>query len=191
MMPTPPSAQTTSFLIYNPGTEAAHTIIRVTGDAGDGVIIRNFTTGQRCKIVHLKDSSLLAGAVLELDSAMGQTRIVLGEEKEMAFSFHDEGYITLAPCLPLMRDVTVTHTQGSNMVSSAGCFHEKMKGQYLYIDGWKRIAQVTDENTATIVPAAEYSGSTVTPIVTMNELEMQGENAALTHFEIEYVPRVE
>lgn len=65
MMPPAPVAAGGSFLIYNPGTERAQTVIRVTGDAGDGVLIRNLTTGQRCKIVDLRPDSLLEGAVLE------------------------------------------------------------------------------------------------------------------------------
>lgn len=65
MMPSAPVAASGSFLIYNPGTERAQTVIRVTGDAGDGVLIRNLTTGQRCKIVDLRPGSLLEGAVLE------------------------------------------------------------------------------------------------------------------------------
>lgn len=65
MMPPAPVAAGGSFLIYNPGTERAQTVIRVTGDAGDGVVVRNFTTGQRCKIVNLRPDSLLEGAVLE------------------------------------------------------------------------------------------------------------------------------
>lgn len=82
MMPVVPTAAGGSFLMYNPGTERAQTVIRIAGDVGDGVVIRNLTTGQRCKIINLKPGSLLEGACLELDSAMGQTRIVLGNERE-------------------------------------------------------------------------------------------------------------
>ena len=53
--------------MYNPGTEAAHTIIRVAGDVGSGLLIRNLTTGQRCKVIDLEANSLLEGQVLELD----------------------------------------------------------------------------------------------------------------------------
>lgn len=65
MMPPASTVTGGSYLIYNPGTERAQTVIRVTGDAGDGVLIRNLTTGQRCKIVNLRPGSLLEGAVLE------------------------------------------------------------------------------------------------------------------------------
>ncbi len=65
MMPPAPVAAGGSFLIYNPGTERAQTVTRLAGDVGDGVLIRNLTTGQRCKIVDLRPSSMLEGAVLE------------------------------------------------------------------------------------------------------------------------------
>ncbi len=142
-------------------------------------------------MIDLKETSLLEGACLELDSRMGQTRIALGDDSKLAFSFHDEGYITLAPCTPLVRSVMISHTEGSNVVTADGAFQKHMKGQYLYLNGWKKISQVTDENTAVISQAAETSGNTVTPIVTMNEIKIQGDNAQLTRFEIEYVPRVE
>lgn len=191
MMPDAPALQTRAFILYNPGTERAHTIIRMAGDVGDGLLIRNLTTGQKCKIVNLKGSSLLEGACLELDSQMGQTRIVLNGESKLAFSFHDEGYISLAPCAPFVRKVQVGYTEGSNVVTSDGEFQKRMEGQYLYLNGWKRIRQVTDSNTLILSQAMNASGSVETPIVTMNEIELQGENAVLTHFEIDYVPRVE
>lgn len=76
MMPAMPTYDSRSFLMYNPGTEAAHTIIRVAGNVGDGMLIRNLTTGQRCKVIGLKEDSLLESQVVELDSAKGQTRTV-------------------------------------------------------------------------------------------------------------------
>ncbi len=178
-------------MIYNPGTEAAHTIIRLAGNVGEGLTIRNLTTGQGCKVQNLTSGSLLEGACLELDSRMGQTRIALGEQVEMAFPFHEEGYITLAPCTPFVRSMTVCSTAGNNEVTSAGGFMPHMKGQYLYLDGWRKITQVTDSNHAIVLPAPDKTGKTDTPVVTMNEIELSGEGVNLTRFEIDYVPRVE
>ena len=86
MMPTPPNVSSTSFLLYNPGTERAHTVFRIAGNVGDGMLIRNLTTGQRCKIVNLTDESLLPSAHLELDSRMGQTRMDSQQEIEKRFA---------------------------------------------------------------------------------------------------------
>lgn len=114
MTPAPPSVSSTSFLLYNPGTERAHTVFRIAGKVGDGMLIRNLTTGQRCKTVNLTEDSLLPGAYLELDSRMGQTRIALGDSRELAFAMHDEGYIELAPCTPFERSIAISHTEDSN-----------------------------------------------------------------------------
>ena len=65
IMPPAPTVNSRSFLLYNPGTEAAHTVIRLAGDVGDGLLIRNLTTGQRCSVVNLESGSLLEGAYLE------------------------------------------------------------------------------------------------------------------------------
>lgn len=120
---------------------------------------------------------------------MGQTRTVLGDEMEMAFGFHDEGYIELAPCTPFVRSVIVSHTAGSNIISSQQEFLPHMEGQYIYIGGWLKIRQVTDSSTAIISQNAETSGATVTPVVTMNELAFEGDTE-LTKLEIDYTPRV-
>lgn len=188
-MPEAPAAGSSFFLLYNPGTEAGHTIFRIAGNVGDdGLLIRNLTTGQKCKVINLKDSSLLERACLELDSEKCQTRIALGEESELAFPFHDEGYITLAPCLPFVRSIAVSHTAGSNTVTSDGAFAPHMKGQHLFLDGWKCIRQVTDAKTAILSAPVNGTGATETPVVTMNEIEITG-SEGLTRFEVECVLR--
>ena len=190
MTPTPPSVNSTSFLLYNPGTERAHTVFRIAGNVGDGMLIRNLTTGQRCKIVNLTDEILLPGAHLELDSRMGQTRIVLGDSRELAFAMHDEGYIELASCTPFERSITISHTENSNIVTSEGLFLPHMEGQFLYLDGWKKIRQITDAHSAILSEKAANSGTTAVPIVTMNEIEITGENLSLTTLEVDYTPRM-
>lgn len=46
----PPSIEaiTGDYLVYNPGTETANTIIRIAGSAPNGVMIRNYTNGTAC-----------------------------------------------------------------------------------------------------------------------------------------------
>lgn len=185
MTPEAPTSNSSFFLLYNPGTEEGHTVFRIAGDVSeDGLLIRNLTTGQKCKVVNLKVSSLLKGASLEFDSKKCQTRVTLGDKTELAYPFHDEGYITLAPCLPFVRSAAVSHTAGSNMVSSDGAFAPHMKGQYLYLDGWKCIRQVMDTNTAILSEAVNRTGTSETPVVTMNEIEITG-GEGLTRFEVE------
>lgn len=121
---------------------------------------------------------------------MGQTRTVLGNQRQMAFAFHDEGYISLAPCTPFVRDVVVSYTKGSNAITSDGMFRPHMKGQYLYLNEWLKIIHVTDANTALIAKQMSTAGNQRTPIVTMNEIEVDASTAALTRFEMLYTPRV-
>ena len=185
MTPVAPTAGSSFFLLYNPGTEVGHTVFRIAGDVGeDGLLIRNLTTGQRCRVVNLKADSLLEGACLELDSEKCQTRITLGDEVQLAFPFHDEGYITLAPYFPFVRTIEVFHAAGSNTVTSDRAFLPYMEGQYLYVGGWKCIRQVTDGNNAILSEVVESTGKTQTPVVTMNEIEVTG-GEGLTRLEVE------
>ena len=65
-----------------------------------------------------------------------------------------------------------------------------MEGQYLYLNGWKKIREVTNDSRAIISQAADVTGKTATPIVTMNEIELSGDSVALTRLGIEYTPRM-
>lgn len=65
-----------------------------------------------------------------------------------------------------------------------------MTGQFLYLDGWKKIRQITGAHSAILSDKAASSGTTAVPIVTMNEIEISGKNLALTMLEVEYIPRV-
>ena len=73
-------------------------------------------------------------------------------------------------------------------MTSDGAFAPHMEGQYLYLDGWKCIRQVTDANTAILSEAVNGTGATETPVVTMNEIEITG-SEGLTRFEVECVLR--
>jgi len=190
MMPAAPTISSTSFLMYNPGTENADTVIRLTGSVGSGLTVRNLTTGQRCRVTGLTASSLLTGEQLCLDSRCGQTYITGGTEDRLAFALHDEGYIRLAPCTPVVRNAEIVCTNGSNAVTSAGLFTQDMKGQYIYQSGWVKIADVTDATHATLSRNATVTGTVTTPIITMNEIELIGTDAALTGISIDYTSYV-
>lgn len=69
-------------------------------------------------------------------------------------------------------------------MTSDGAFSSRMKGQYLFLDGWKCIRQVTDANTVILSEKVNSTGATETPVVTMNEIEITGGDG-LTRFEVE------
>lgn len=64
-----------------------------------------------------------------------------------------------------------------------------MKGQYLYLDGWFKIQQVTDANNAIVSGMVASSGNTSTPVVTMNEIELSGE-VQLSSLGVQIFPRM-
>jgi len=114
----------------------------------------------------------------------------LGDHIEMAFPFHDEGYITLAPCTPFVRALRVNYTANSNIITSDGGFLPHMAGQFIYLNGWKSIRLVSSPNRAVISEAMPESGTAEAPVVTMNEIEISGDGLDLTRLEIDYTPRV-
>ena len=89
-----------------------------------------------------------------------------------------------------MRLLPIGHTAGSNIVSSDGGFRKSLEGQYLYLNGWRKIREVTNENRAILSQTIESDGTTGVPIVTMNEIELSGDTASLSSFAVDYVPRV-
>jgi len=84
----------------------------------------------------------------------------------------------------------VNYTSGSNIISSDGGFLPHMAGQFVYLDGWKSIRLIHNENRAVISENMSNSGTAETPVVTMNEIEISGDGLNLTRFEIDYIPRV-
>lgn len=191
MMPAPPNPSDTMFLAYNCGTEKAPLTIQLAGDVGDGLSIVNETTGQVCKIVGLKADEIPAGAYVEIDSGTGQVWLVKGLERELAFHYHDLGYLHLAPCTPFVRSLHVSYSASSRTVTTDGSFTPEMEGQYLYLAGsWMEIRQVTDAHKAELRNMMTSTGTANTPVVTMNKISLRGDGVALSRLEIEYIPRV-
>lgn len=191
MMPPVPVTTDVGFMLYNCGTEKAPLIIRLAGDVGDGLSIENETTGQVCKIIGLKADEIPAGAYLEINSETGQVWLVKGPDRELAFHYHDMGYLHAAPCTPFERSLMVTHTTGDRQITTDGGFTPEMVGQYIHLSGsWMEIRQVNDNHTAQLRNTATETGWTETPVATMNKLWLRGDGVNLSRFEVEYIPRV-
>lgn len=84
----------------------------------------------------------------------------------------------------------MNYNSGSNIITSDGGFLPHMAGQFIYLDGWKSIRLVHNENRAVISESMSESGTVETPVVTMNEIEISGDGLDLTRLEIDYTPRV-
>lgn len=191
MMPPAPNVNDTMLLAYNCGTERAPLVMRLAGDVGNGLSIVNETTGQTCRITGLKAGEIPAEAYIEIDSGTGQVWLVKGPERNLAFHYHDMGYIQLAPCTPFVRSLRVQYAASSRVVTSDGGFSSEMAGQYLFLNGsWTEIRQVDSESSAQLRNMMTIHGAEDTPVVTMNKISLRGEAVALSRLEIEYTPRI-
>ena len=189
MMPPYPTPSTRDFLLYNCGFERAHTLIRLAGSAAM-MVIENKTTGQKCVVKDLRAGDIPPGATLEISSETGQVWLNKGEERELAFYYHDLGYIMLAPCLPFARDIQISHTMNSKVITSNGGFLPHMAGQYVWLrTKWCKIQWVND-TTAYLDTEAAVTGVSVSPIVAMNEISVYGNGISLTRLDIDYEPRI-
>lgn len=170
-----------TYLIYNPGTERTPLNIKLAGTATSG-LITNLRNGQSCGV---KDLASSGSSYLEIDSETG--RVLYGGA--LNFEKHDYGYIWLEPCTPYAKDIKVLYTNSSKTIISQGAFTMMMIGQYVYLNGgWRKIASVTDVNTATLTTNMTAGGTETTNVVTMNELQFTGFD--LTSVELSYSPRV-
>lgn len=170
-----------TYLVYNPGTERTPLNIKLAGTATSG-LITNLRNGQNCAVKNLASSG---SAYLEIDSETGRVLY----NNTLSFEKHDYGYIWLEPCTPYARDINVLYTANSRTIVSQGAFTMIMASQYIYLNGsWRKIASVTDANTATLASNMSAGGTETTNVVTMNELQFTGFN--LTSVELSYSPRV-
>lgn len=192
-MPSSPSLSTRSFLLYNCGTENAHTVIKLAGTIGEnGMLIMNTTTGQRCKVGPITAAETTdLNKRLAISSEMGKVEMIGSVSTELAFEYHDYGYITLAPSTAYTRDITMTYSSGQQTITSNGQFKPYMEGQYVYVGSdWFEIAKVNSKDSATLSSAPSGSGTVHTPVVTMNRIIITGDNINLTELSVDYTARV-
>lgn len=181
-MPPIAKAEPGTYLIYNPGTEVCDTLIRIGGFAPNGLTISN-SNGDKCVITLLPTSGYL-----EIDSDYGTVKLMPNDE--MAFEFHNDGFIRLDPCIPYYSDVIASFTSNSNIVSlPAFSINKSLVGKYIRLSGeWIRISSITSDGNIIVGKRMQSSGVEQTMIVNMNEQTISGDNVSLNQFEINYVP---
>ena len=93
-----------------------------------------------------------AGKWFEIDSKKGQVYLVGAATRELAFEYHDKGYIALEANFGFEDGRIISFSQGGNTVTATddeNGFSEDDIGKYIYTgDGWHKILSVSD---ATIV----------------------------------------
>jgi len=175
-----------NLLVYNPGTEVTPAIIRIAGTLPtDGTLkIHNYTTGDVCGI-----TGLPANDTLVIDGETG--RVYRTSDNDLSYSYHNDGYISLAPCIPFDRDIEISYSNGMNLITSInGEFRSIHNRHYVNLAGkWYKILHVQDNRAATIDRNCEDSGLEKADIVVMNELYIEG-SGTLTKFQCSYSPRI-
>ena len=179
-MPEAPTADSTTFLMYNPGTIACDTVLTIAGSAPNGITITNATNGTKCAL-----NSLPASGSLVIDSAKGTVKA----GGNMNFSYHDEGYLKLAPYGWKYDDITAETTAGSDEVMLDNCDPgPDMVGKYIWLNGkWRKITAING-HIATIEDTMSSAVSEICTITGMNELTISGDGYTLTSIAIDYAP---
>lgn len=187
-MPAPLSPVAGDYLVYNPGTEMANTVIRIAGNAPNGVTITNHTTGDVCKLLAVPQEPIY----LEIDSESGSVKSLADGDDEFSFELHDMGYITLAPCTPYWRETSVNYTAGSNQATVKGlALSDEIVGKYMLLNGeWVRCISRLGDETIVLNKFMSVSGIESTIVAVMNEITVEAEGANLTMLELTYTPRV-
>ena len=166
-----PMTETTSFLLYNPGTEAAHTAIEIAGTATAGFTITNKTNGQVCRIALASPDLYGEARWLKVDGLTGETYLTDGTTAQHAFLYHDSGFIDLEPSYPIIRHTLAKYTRGSNQVILKKYTPWLVTGQYIWLNGaWRKITNQPEERKLTLEQPMDADGEETTDIVTMNEL---------------------
>lgn len=184
--PTPLTSQTT-MMLYNAGNAKADTVIKIAGDVGNGIIIYNAETKQRCKVINMTQANTTAvGKHLEIRSKNGECALTDGASETRAYRYHDNGYIQLVPNGALKRSLSVT-TEGNIMTSFYSVFDDDDVGKHVFIDGeWAKIMEFINPKEVAlekdvlegihVVTPMRFNTITITPLSEMN----------LTKFEIEH-----
>ena len=183
----------TSIILHNPGTERAPVSIIIAGDAGLGVIIKNKTTNQECKIVAMdKAHTSSVSKAVYVDGINGNTSVISMDSSttpESGFVYHDSGFIQLAPAYPCIRDVFV-NASSSNTITTTNTLYDDVTGQYIYIDNeWCKIEEQLTEKSFRLNKPISTNGTNATIITKMNELEIRPiDTMSITHLSFLYKP---
>ena len=146
--------ESSPILLANPGTEYAHVGIKIAGNVGQGVRIKNLTTGQSCKFVAMNENEFDGiNSYVYLDSINGKCFSVKDGVTKTNFLYHDEGFLNLAPAFPMLRNITVRTSDGlvitntkmydRNAGETREFAEEQLKGRYIWIKNmWHEITGV-------------------------------------------------
>lgn len=118
----------TEILLANPGTARAHVGIEIAGDVGEGVIITNETTGQKCGFVAMSAADFDGtDNFVYLDGISGKCVAHQNGTAKINFLYHNYGFIELEPGFPATRDLLVSVKDGN--IYTVNKLYDRNKGE--------------------------------------------------------------
>lgn len=191
IMPPAVSPTSDSVLIYNPGTETGHSVIRFKGSTGNtDMSFYNASTENRCTLKHGLNTGT---GYIEIDSKTGRMKLISNTGVERTyFAYHDHGYITFTPNETTYENIIIHTTAGSRIISIDGIeITSALIGKYIYADGeWRLINDIVGGKIQTNTSCA-HTKTQVSYIVTMNMITItKGSDANIQSLEIICKPEV-
>lgn len=162
-------------LLYNGGNEPSNMSIKIT--PLQNLTIVNTTNNSFCKLINI-DNYLekYAGKNMYIDCINGNVYIEEEDGMRHAFLYHDSGFITLDPSMPIKRNIQVSYN-GRELTSDNGEFTYHDEGKFIYLeDAWNKIASVIDERNAILEIDTQRSNACSTEIIKFNEIDIIGED---------------
>lgn len=171
------TSKNTTIYLANPGTERAALGFEISGNVGSGVTISNATTEQSCRMVAIsKAATTNVNKKVVVDPISGKTTLVGGNNKELAFLYHEYGFLELEPSFPAVRDIFVTYN-GTNTLSTRNNINKDYRHQYIFVkDNWYEIAAQPSRRQIQISQAVSGSGAHKTMIIPMNKITVKADD---------------
>lgn len=175
----------TDIILANPGTERAPVCIAIKGDVGDGVDITNGTTGQVCRVVGITED-VTNGKTLYIDGMNGKTVLSGNGETELAFLYHDKGFIELEPAFPALRNIYCSEF-GNMTAKVTNNIEEDVKDKYIFLgDQWRKITKQNGHELTLNKYISQGSGKSM--IMLMNEISIIPDSNMNIDIEFIYKP---
>ena len=163
--------QKTKLILANQGTERAALGVAIAGNVNDGVVITNETTGQSCKFVAVKkEKTSDVNKEVIIDPISGKTTLVGAGTKELAFLYHEYGFLELESSFPAVRNIYV-NSLGSESLNIANILNQNMVGKYIFaVNQWRKIIDQPDKHTLVVDSEVPAGSMERTMIIPMNEI---------------------
>lgn len=187
--------RTKQIILYNPGTQRAKVAIEIAGDAGNGITITNKTTDQSCRFVGFSHAITNGDKkYIICDGLTGKTVLTDGINGELAFLYHDYGFIELQPgnVIRNLHGKYVKDEENKNYyIELNNGLADLLVGKYVYVNKtWHEVVPGTMPNTIRFIEDAGFTeGDIVFAAVTMNKIQIKGGgHFELTKLKFDYKP---